>query len=82
MIRNSGFIRGQTGAFAHKAFARPLIGSRTEGSRMSALNLFCSPSAGCTRVLTEKSNRRSVIVRGLQGCTIIAYEPYCVGRGA
>lgn len=40
MIRNNGFIRGQTGAFAHKAFARRLIGSRTEGSRMSALNLF------------------------------------------
>ena len=38
---------------------------------------FC-PNVGCTHVLSEANNQRSIIVKGLQECTIITYELYCV----
>lgn len=30
--------------------------------------------------LSEPNNQRSIIVKGLQECTIITYEPYCVAE--
>lgn len=35
-------------------------------------------NGGCTHVLSELNNQRSIIVKGLQERTIINYEPHCV----